>query len=282
MSLSKLVPRLPTYAYNEETNGQFANNLVVRRPTLQAKNLYQFNHEYRDYVRQTGARFLQLKANLVRANLAGLSVKSIVNKYKLRKLTDFTLVANVFNRRNVIGFDGESVTLQSRCKYLLAHDVHKNRFSVVLNYDKNTDYPLTVHAYGQSVDIGYAGAAVADQAVALPRHVALGGDNGEMSVRKTTSGVCVQVNGDLQVCCYDDSKSCTVAATRWFTGKLDGLLGRADSSAQEIDQADWFLDSSCKNPNAKLRLPTQEAVRTCYDLFGRHRRAFFRDAINVS
>ncbi len=30
-------------------------------------------------------------------------------------------------------------------------------------------------------------------------------------------------------------KSSTVATTRWFTGKLEGLLDRADSSAQEID-----------------------------------------------
>jgi len=163
---------------------------------------------------------------------------------------------------------------------LLAHDVHRNRFSVVLNYDKNTDYPLTVYAYGQSVNIGYTGASVADQTVGLPHYVALG-ENGQMMVRRTVEGVCVEVNSDLKVCCYDDSKSCTVAATRWFTGKLDGLLGRADNNLQEINQDEWFLDSSCKNPNAKLRLPTQEAVRTCYDLFGRHRKAYFKDALNV-
>ena len=279
--LSKLVPRLPTYEYNQDDESEFANNLVIRRPTLYAKNLYQFNHEYRDYVRKAGNNFLMLKRNLVRSNLGGIGLKSLINKYKYRSLTDYTLVATVFNRRNIIGFDGESVTLQSRCKYLLAHELHKNRFSVVLNFDKQTQYPITVYAFGQSFDIGYNGAAVAEESIALPRHVDLG-YNGALSVTKTVNGVCVELNHDMQVCCYDDSKSCTVAATRWFTGKLDGLLGRADSNEQEIKQEDWFLDSTCKNPHAKTRLPTEKAVKACYQLFGGHRKAFFRNAINVS
>lgn len=278
--LSKLVPRLPTYEYNQDDKSEFSNNLVIRRPTLNAKNLYQFNHEYRDYVRKAGNNFLFFKRNLVRSNLGGLGLKSLINKYKYRSLSDYTLVASIFNRRNIIGFDGESVTLQSRCKYLLAHELHKNRFSVVLNFEKNTEYPISVYAFGKSVDIGYTGAAISEESIALPRHVDLA-DNGVLSVTKTINGVCVELNHDIQVCCYDDSKSCTVAATRWFTGKLDGLLGRADSNEQEIKQEDWFLDNTCKNPNAKTRLPTEEAVKACYQLFGGHRKAFFRNAINT-
>jgi hypothetical protein len=279
--LSKLVPRLPTYEYNQDENkSEFSNHLVISRPTLHAKNLYQFNHEYRDYVRKAGENFLAIKRNLVRSNLAGLGIRSLINKYKYRSLSEYTLVATVFNKRNIIGFDGESATLQSRCKYLLAHEVHRNRFSVVLNFEKNTEYPISVYAFGKSVDIGYKGAAVSEQAIALPRHVDLG-ENGVLSVTKTAVGVCVELNHDMQVCCHDDSKSCTVAASRWFTGKLDGLLGRADSNGKEIKQEDWFMDNSCSNPNAKTRLPTEEAVKACYQLFGRHRKAFFRNALNT-
>ena len=280
-SLSKFVPRFPTYEYNEVTN-EFANNLVIRRPSLYAKTLYQFNHEYRDYVRKASQNFLALKRNLVRSNLGGLGIRSLINKYKYRSLNDYTLVATVFNKRNIIGFDGEHAILQSRCKYLLTHEVQKNRFSVVLNFEKDADYPITVSAFGQSVDIGYSGASVDGASSSLPRQFDLGNNNGVLAVRKTVDGVCAELNHDLSVCCYDDSKSCTVAATRWFTGKLDGLLGRADSNIKNIKQEDWYLDNKCKYRNQKSRLPSIEAVQTCYQMFGRHRRAVFKNAINVN
>ncbi len=121
-NLSKYIPRLPTYEYNEGASGEYQNNLVVRRPTLYAKNLYQFNQEYRDYLRKAGANFLSVKGNLVRSNLGGMSIKALVNKYKYRSLSDYTIVGHVFNKRNMIGFDGESVVLQSRCRYCSLSD----------------------------------------------------------------------------------------------------------------------------------------------------------------
>ena len=123
---------------------------------------------------------------------------------------------------------------------------------------------------------------MAGQGIALPLRINLENENGVLSVSKTVNGVCVELNHDMQVCCYDDSKSCTVAASRWFTGKLDGLLGRADSNVKETKPENWFLDATCKNTNAKTKLPTEDAVKACYQMFGSHRNAFFRDAINVS
>ena len=280
-SLSKYIPRLPTYEYNREGNGEYENDLVIRRPTFYAKNLYQFNHEYRNYVRKAGQNFLKLKRNLVRSNLSGMGIKALINKYKYRSLSDYTMVAHVFNKRNIIGFDGESVILKSRCKYLLAHETQKNRFSVVLNFDRSK-YPISVYAHGKkSVDIGYSSAAVANEATPLPRYFDLG-EQGSLSVKRVNDAICVELNHDMKVCCYNDSKSCTIAVTRWYTGKLNGLLGKADNSPSKIVSSDWFLNSKCKAKNSALRLPTETAVKTCYNIFGRHRKAIFRNAIQVN
>ncbi len=76
------------------------------------------------------------------------------------------------------------------------------------------------------------------------------GENGFITVTKTNVGVCVEVNHDLKVCCYEDSNSCTVATTRWFTGKLNGLLGKANNNPTDsIIESDWYLDRTCKFPN---------------------------------
>ena len=102
-----------------------------------------------------------------------------------------------------------------------------------------------------------------------------------MVVKKNDQGVCVELDNEFKVCCYDDSKSCTVAATRWYTGKLNGLLGKADNNIERINQADWFLKDTCTFPNANLKKPTEIAVKTCYSMFGRHRQSLFRNAIQV-
>lgn len=282
-NLSKFIPRLPTYEYNQEES-EFQNNLVVRRPTLNAKNFYQFNQEYRDYLRNAGANFLKVKGNLVRSNLGGMGIKALVNKYKYRSLSDYTVVGHVFNKRNMIGFDGEAVVLQSRCRYLLAHETKRNSFSVILNFEKKNkqDFPVSVHAYGsKSVDIGYDRAAINDVNVALPHVMPLGEGNGFLVVTRHADSVCVEVNKDLKVCCYDDSKSCTVATTRWFKGRLNGLLGRADSDADTINQQDWYLSNTCRYPDARSRQSSDEAVRACYGLFGRHKSATFKDALQT-
>ena len=278
--LSKYVPRLPTYEYNQEENAEFANSFVLSRPTLNAKNLYQFNAEYRNYLIEFGERVISYKLNKVRSNLGGIGVRALINKYKYRSLSDYTVVGHVFNKRNIIAFDGESIVLQAQCRYLLAHETQKNRFSVVLNFDKSK-YPISVFAYGQkSVDISYDSAAINGEPTAMPRSIALG-EHGQMVVTKNNQGVCVELDSELKVCCYDDSKSCTVAATRWYTGKLNGLLGKADNNIERINQADWFLKDTCTFPNANLKKPTEIAVKTCYSMFGRHRQSLFRNAIQV-
>ena len=278
--LSKLVPRLPTYEYNMNSNGEYQNELVLKRPTHFARNLYQFNHEYRNYLRKTGQNILKFKRNLIGLNYAGSGIKALINKYKYRSLSDYTMVAHVFNKRNVIGFDGESVILQSRCKYLLAHETQKNTFSVILNFENN-DFLISVYAYGQkSVDIGYNSAAIQNELTPLPRQFNLG-DHGSLDVRRTNDAVCVELNHDLKVCCYNDSKSCTIAVTRWFTGKLNGLLGKADNNPEKINSEEWLLDNQCKKFQIKSRETTQAVVDTCYSIFGRHRKSTFRDALEV-
>ena len=122
--LSRLIPRLPVLTYNPDrltkNIAPFANDLEVRRPTLNAHNLYQFNAEYRDYLRRLGERVLSVKNTMIR-NLAGYGIKGLINKYKFRSLSSYTLVASVYNKRNIVFFNGESTTLKSSCKYLLAH-----------------------------------------------------------------------------------------------------------------------------------------------------------------
>jgi len=280
--LSRFVPRLPIVEYNKEQLTKevrpFENNLVVSRPTLYARNLYQFNAEFRDYVRKFGENILFVKNSLARS-IDGISLRALINKYKYRSARDYTHVASVYNKRNVIGFDGEQKTLQSKCRYLLTHEMHKNRFSVVLNFN-DSPYLISVFAYGQkSVDLGFNKAAIDSKPVSLPQTVKMG-ENGFITVTKTNVGVCVEVNHDLKVCCYEDSNSCTVATTRWFTGKLNGLLGKANNNPTDsIIESDWYLDRTCKFPNSIMKKPSFDAVKTCYAIFGSHRRALFRHAV---
>lgn len=101
-TLSRLVPRLPIVEYNKEQitreKRPFDNNLVITRPTLYARNFYQFNAEYRDFVQKIGQRVLSVKRNLVRS-VDAISLRGLINKYKYRSLKDYTLVANVYNKR---------------------------------------------------------------------------------------------------------------------------------------------------------------------------------------
>jgi len=118
--------------------------------------------------------------------------------------------------------------------------------------------------------------------VELPRRVVIKDGQGEVNVRRRMKGVCVEVNKDLEVCCYEDSKSCTLAVSRWFTGKLDGLLGRGDSVFGQVEQADWFLDGDCrKNAAARTKATSEEAVKVCDGLFGTQEKDHFKNAVSV-
>ena len=123
-------------------------------------------------------------------------------------------------------------------RYLLAHETKKIEFSVVLNFEKKhrQDFPITIFAYGLHIDLGYDRATVYDAKVALPQRLAAG----RVFISRGVESVCVEVKKDLRVCCYDDSKSCTVATTRWYVGRLNGLLGKADNDAGHIKQQDWY------------------------------------------
>jgi hypothetical protein len=61
----------------------------------------------------------------------------------------------------------------------------------------------------------------------------------------------------MKVCCYEDTGSCSVAFTRLYTGRVNGLFGESDP-------------------------PKREAVEKCYQVFGEHKRAQFRKSLEVT
>ena len=278
--LSKLVPRLPVMTYNKEKMTKniepFANNLEVSRPTLNAHNLYQFSAEYRDYLRQMGEEIQNMKNSMLR-NLDGFGIMALINKYKYRSLSSYTMVGHIYNRRNVISFDGEITTLKSKCRYLLAHELRKNEFSVILNQN-DSPYVMSVSAYGSDlVDISYDKASINSQEISLPYVSA----NGKMVVTRSYNGVCIKVEDDMSVCCNKDSKSCSVALTRWYTGKVNGLLGKSNYDRDLVEEDNWYLEPSCKLPSLTLKKPSEVAVQTCKTIFGKNRKSVFRNALTV-
>ena len=274
--LAALLPSLPIVDY-KKAGGEFGNELTVSRRIWRANNLYQLSVERRERTKGMGERLLEASFS---RDLG--SLKAIYNKYKPRSVNDYTLVATVFNRRNLVGFDGEHKVLLSKCRYLLAHETHKNRFSVVLNYD-NSQYPISVFAYGgeKSFDLGYENVAIDGKAVSLPQRFKFA-DRGELNIRRNSDGVCLEVNKDLKVCCYQNIFSCTIAATRWFTGKLDGLLGKADNNPGVLSDTNWMLSKACKPSSSILKSPSESAIKTCSQLFDIKSDSFFSDTYQVN
>lgn len=285
-TLSRYIPRLTMISYNKDDQlnrmaRQFDNNLVAHRPIYNARNLYQFNAEYRDTLRRLGNRILSVKSNLLR-NIQGANIRSLVNKYKLRSLSDYTIAGHVFNRRNLVTFNGESKLLKSRCKFLLAHELTRNQFSVILNSYTDKAW-LSISAYGQpSIDITPNSASINNRPLSLPHTVELKDKNARIVVKRSFNSVSVEVNKDLLVTCYEDSKSCSVALTRWYTGKVNGLFGKSNFNSENVEEDYWFLDKNCRLPNFVMKNPSDESVKACYSVFGKHRKAVFRNAIQVS
>ncbi len=283
--LANLVPRLPRVHYNDEkTNNQvdrtapkFDNNLLVSRTTNNAFTLYQFNAEYRDRLREMAERLLSVKTSILRG-LSRYSFRALINKYKPRSLNSYTMVASVYKRRNVLAFNGELRVLKSKCRFLLAHELSKNQFSIVLNNNDEEEW-ISVSAYGQPlISVGPTRATLNKKTLTLPYN------QNRVSVRRVHNGVSLEVNNDLQVTCYEDSNSCTIALTRFYTGKVNGLLGQSNQDLNtRLDESYWFLDSKCTavTQQTVLKSPSQEAVKTCYTFFGKHRRAVLRDAFQV-
>jgi hypothetical protein len=283
--LAKYLPRLTTISYNNQTSpsydAKYDNNLVLTRPVYYSKNLYQFNAEYRDRLRVLANRVASIKGNLLR-NMKTYSIRSLINKYKFRPMDSYTMVGQVFNRRNIITFAGDSKILKAKCTYLLAHDLPKNRFSVILNNNEKEGI-ISVYGYGLGpIDISAEGAVYNNKKLALPYKYESKEKAVEVNVRKLYNGVSFELNNDLLVNCYSDSKSCVVGLTRFSTGKVNGLLGRSNYDLEDLGEDYWYLDKSCKLPaNLQLKQPSPDVVKTCYSVFGKHRKSPFKDAMEL-
>lgn len=280
--LTRLIPKLTRISYNSEDNtSAYQNNVRISKRMSRATNLYQFNAEYRNRVRRLGNAVQRFKSFLVR-DIKGSSIRAILNKYRYRSIRyDFTTVGSVYNKRNIIGFGGESESLHTMKRYLLAHDTSKNRFSVILNYNDQSSSTLSVYLFGVGpIGLSSSKATVNDKPVALPLEI--NGSNGKsIHIGRTNNAICAHVDNEIRVCCYEDSNSCTVALTRWWSGKVNGLFGKTNNFPQKLKQEDWALDKE-NFRNAGLKAPSDEAVRKCYALFGKHRKSPFRDAFMVS
>ena len=279
--LSKLIPQLPTITYNPvqytKNIKPFANDLQVSRSLVNSHNLYQVSAVYRDSMRSLAESIQNMKNSLLR-NMEGVSLRGLINKYKYRSLSSYSLVGHVYNRRNVISFDGEVTVLKSKCRYLLAHELRKNEFSVILNHN-DSPYVISLSAHGSDlIDISYDKVAINNKEINLPYIYS----KGKITITRQYNSVCAEVKNDMEICCNKDSKSCSVALTRWYTGKVNGLLGKSNYDRDEVEEDNWYLESSCKLPNIKLKEPVPEAVQTCYSIFGKHSKAIFRDALMVN
>jgi len=84
----------------------------------------------------------------------------------------------------------------------------------------------------------------------------------------------------LEVCCNEDSRSCSVALTRWFSGKVNGFLGSSNNVNEHFEEDYWHA-GECKLVNLQLKKPSEEAVKTCYSIFGNHRKAFFSNSFSL-
>lgn len=268
--LARRIPILAKISYNNDASDGFENDLTISKRTYRAHNLYQLNRLYRERVRRLSARMERTKADLVRRD-RGASLKQLYHKYKFRSLTAYTQVATIYNRRNVIAFNGQLRVLKTKCQYLLAHDLAKNKFSVILN-NNDQEGIITVHAYGQpAIDISATKALVNNKAVSLPYEVNVPNKNAKVVVRRVHNGVSLEIiEGlkNLQVACYGESNSCTVGLTRFYVGKVNGLLGKSNHDLDN-DDSNWFLGNTCKATAQQARKPTDDAVRTCFVKFSR-------------
>ncbi len=192
------------------------------------------------------------------------------------------MIGHVYNKRNVLAFNGELRQLKAKCNYLLAHELAKNQFTVMLNNNDGKKGVISVAAYGQpAIEINGKQAFVNDNAISLPHRVDIAAKSAQINVRRIHNGVSIEVNKDLLVTCYEDSNSCTVGITRWYTGKVSGLLGESTQDLSHPNEENWYLDSTCKLPVVANKASSPEAVKTCYALFGEHKKSQLRDAFLV-
>jgi len=281
-SLAGMVPTLPSVSFNENLNPggrkdfrRFDNNLVVTKKMAQVRNLYQFNAEFRNRVKKMGEAIAQYRQSNARDEASALNAVKYLQNFKA-SATEYAFVGSVFNRRNVIGFDGEAVILHTRCRFLLAHDTSKNKFSVVLNYNEDKS-PLSLYLHGKApLHLSAEGLKQDTKSLSLPWQLKT--DTGVIYASRINNGICVTIDYEMKVCCYEDTGSCSVAFTRLYTGRVNGLFGKSDQSTERIEQADWAVDK-CKIVPRSLMPPKREAVEKCYQAFGEHKRAQFRNSL---
>jgi hypothetical protein len=273
---SNTVPRLPIiyYEYNS-FSGQLDNSLTVSLEKFNTDNLYQLNSQYRDFLRQLADKVLTIKSAMIKSK----NLMAMRNEYTLS--ADFKLVGHIHNRRNIIQFNGNFNALQTRCQYLLAHDIHRNKFSIILNNDKDKSTPqIFFHTIGKKFAFSSNKVEVDDESIALPAFYTSTNGQDKVSIRRSVNSICVDLNDDAKVCCYDDSNSCTVTLNRFYTGRVNGLLGKGNE-IDESEESKWFLGDKCEYRNLPLKNPSIEASKICYQLFGQHLSSPFRSSFRT-
>ena len=150
---------------------------------------------------------------------------------------------------------------------MLAHDISNNRFSVILNNnDKVPFVSLYLHKKGPFHLTHETVRSEDNTALSLPQTIKT--DSGAtINLMRTPNAICISVDNELKVCCYEDSLSCSVAVTRFYTGKVNGLLGKTDQVAAKTNPNDWLVDKTCKVvPKADLTTK-KDVVSKCSSLF---------------
>lgn len=271
-------PKLPRIYYNDEYHQSlFDNNLILKRRTLNADNLFKLIAEYRNELKEIANEILESKMEDFKEPEEKISLYDLYNKEE----NNFKIVGHVFNRRNILTFNGESKTLKSKCKYLLTHELTKNKFSVILNQNTDNTF-LGISALGQPlIEITDQKAFINGKQIALP-YLNDVQDKGRILVKKNLNSISVQVNNDLLVICYQDSKSCSISLNNWFTGKVNGLLGRSSFNLDNVNEDYWYLDKTCKLPNIQLKKFTNDSLKVCYSIFGKNEKSIFKNAVQVN
>jgi hypothetical protein len=276
--LAALIPKFSKISYNHENSSTFENNIEIRKYISRAANLYQLRAEGRNDVRRFAAGLQSLQSLTLMQPIEILSIEAINNRYKYRTVRHgYSSVGTVFNKRNIIGFGGEYESIHTQSRYLLAHDMTENRFSVILNNSSQSEI-LSIYMYGKGpIGIGYERVSYNGTQVSLPFEIKH--ENGEIFIGRSNNGICVKSHNDVTVCCYQESTSCSVALSKWWYGKVNGLLGNSNNYPQKLRQEDWSINK-VDFRKAVLKPSTEEAVEKCHKFFGDYN--LFSNAFVVS
>ena len=276
--LTALIPKLSKISYNHGNSTSFENNIEIRQYIPRASNLYQLRTESRNDVRRFAAALESIQSLSLMQPIELLSLEAVNNRYKYRTVRHgYSSVGTVYNKRNIIGFGGEFESIHTQSRYLLAHDMTENRFSIILNNSSQSDI-LSIYLYGKGpIGISYEKVTYNNTLVSLPFEIKH--ENGEINIGRSNNGICVNSNNDITVCCYQESTSCSIALSKWWYGKVNGLLGNSNNYPQKLRQEDWSVNK-VDFRKAVLKPSTEEAVEKCSKYFGDN--SFFSNTFVVS